>query len=94
MAVSGTATLDFGSANYTHETSVVIKGQAAIVGTSRVEAWLRLEATADHDLDALLAEGPEMFISAGNIVAGTGFTIYARTVGPVTGQVKTDWVWE
>ena len=71
---SGTATLDFGAFPGKSDASVVITGQAAIVAGSLVEAWIRPVATADHTADEHMAETLKVF--AGNIVAGTGFTIY------------------
>jgi hypothetical protein len=72
--MKGTATLDFGAFPGKSDASVTVTGQTTIVAESLVEAWIRLEATADHTVDEHLVDPP--VISAGNIVAGTGFTIY------------------
>lgn len=74
MSASGTAVLDFGAFPGASDTSVAVTGQGAIIAGSSVEAWLRLEATADHSADEHLVE--TIKVMAGNIVAGTGFTIY------------------
>jgi len=74
MGASGTATLDFGAFPGASDASVAVTGQAAILAGSLVEAWLRMEATADHSADEHLVE--TIKVLAGNIVAGTGFTIY------------------
>lgn len=74
MAGSGTATLDFGAFPGASDTSVAVTGQTGIVSGSIVGAWLRPVATADHSADEHLVE--TIRIEAGNIVAGTGFTIY------------------
>lgn len=71
---TGTAILDFGAFPGVSDTSVVVTGQAGIVAGSIVQAWLRPAATADHTSDEHLIE--TLRIEAGNIVAGTGFTIY------------------
>jgi len=73
-ATSGTGLLDFGSFPGTKYTSLVITGQAGIVAGSSVEAWITPTATADHTADEHVLEGIK--VMAGNIVAGTGFTIY------------------
>jgi hypothetical protein len=72
---SGTATIDFGAFPGKSDASLAITGQASIVSGSLVEAWIRPEATADHSADEHMVETIKVF--AGNIVAGTGFTIYA-----------------
>lgn len=79
---TGTATIDFGAFPGTADTSLAITGQAAIVSGSLVEAWLRPVATADHSVDEHMVDAMNVF--AANIVAGTGFTIYAFDAGPAT----------
>lgn len=74
MGAQGTATLDFGAFPGKSDASVTVTGQAGIVAGSLVEAWLRLEATTDHSADEHLVE--TLKVAAGNIVGGTGFTIY------------------
>lgn len=74
MGAQGTTTINFGAFPGSSDTSVVITGQAGIVAGSLVEAWVRLVATADHSADEHMVETIKIF--AGNIVAGTGFTIY------------------
>ena len=72
----GTTTIDFGAFPGSSDTLIVVTGQAGIVAGSLVEAWLRLVDSADHLADEHWLETISVF--AGNIVAGTGFTIYAR----------------
>lgn len=74
MATQGTAVLDFGAFPGASDASVAVTGQAGIVAGSLVEAWLQLAASADHSADEHLVE--TLRVSAGNIVAGVGFTIY------------------
>lgn len=75
-ATTGTAVVDFGAYPGTSDTSVAVTGQAGITASSTVLAWIKLEATTDHSVDEHWADPPAVF--AGSIVAGTGFTIYAR----------------
>jgi hypothetical protein len=82
------AILDFGAFPGATDCSLAITGQASILSGSDVEAWLVPVATADHSADEHLVE--HLRILAGNIVAGTGFTIYAlddnQIVEPTTAQ--------
>ncbi len=73
---TGTTTIDFGAFPGATDTTVTVTGQTAIAAGSLVEAWIRPVATADHTADEHWVEGP--VITAGNIVAGTGFTIYGH----------------
>lgn len=74
MATQGTATLDFGAFPGASDASVAVTGQAGIGSSSLVEAWIFPSATADHSADEHIVETLRVF--AGNVVAGTGFTIY------------------
>jgi hypothetical protein len=74
MAGQGTTTIDFGAFPGATDATVVITGQAAITTSNLVEAWINPTATADHTADEHWVDPPEVF--AGNIVNGTGFTIY------------------
>lgn len=74
-ATVGSTTIDFGAFPGKSDTSVAVTGQTAIVAGSTVDAWLRPETTADHPADEHLVE--TISVRAGNIVAATGFTIYA-----------------
>lgn len=85
MGARGTTTIDFGAFPGNSDTSVAITGQAAIVAGSLVEAWIRLEASADHSADEHLVESLKMV--AGNIVAGTGFTIYGVNTSEINEPV-------
>lgn len=78
VGTTGTATIDFGGFPGKSDASVDVTGQAGIVSGSVVEAWLRLESTGDHSADEHRIE--TIKVTAGNIVAGTGFTIYAHNV--------------
>lgn len=81
MGAQGTATLDFGVFPGKSDTSVEVTAQAAIVGGSLVEAWIRPVATADHSADEHMVETIKVF--AGNISAGVGFTIYGFNTSEV-----------
>ncbi len=81
MGAQGTATIDFGAFPGASDASVAVTGQTGITGTSLVEAWLYPSGTADHSADEHIVE--TIRVTAGNIVAGTGFTIYALNTGQI-----------
>lgn len=89
----GTATIDFGAWPGSDFTSLDITGQAGILSGATVRAWIRLAATADHSIDEHIAA--PLRISAGNVVAGTGFTIYAAfdALAVTYGQYSVHWEW-
>jgi hypothetical protein len=92
MSGTGTAIVDFGTTPVSNATEVVT-GQAGILASSLVEAWISPVATADHTADEHTVE--ELGVMAGNIVPGTGFTIYLTAFGPngSFGKWTVNWVW-
>lgn len=72
---TGVTTINFGSFPGSSDASVTITGQAGILSTSLVSAWLIATDTSDHLADEHVVETIE--VRVGSIVAGTGFTIYA-----------------
>lgn len=82
---TGTALLDFGSFPGASDASVVVTGQTGIASGSFVEAWISPSVTADHTADEHVVETLE--VVAGNIVAGTGFTIYGVNTNQVNEPV-------
>lgn len=90
---NGTATLDFGAFPGTTDTSVTVTGQTGILSTSPVEAWILPAATVEHTADEHWVEA--LKVVAGNVVAGTGFTVYGRTEDNTRlyGRFNVGWVW-
>lgn len=70
----GETTIDFGAFPGASDASTTVTGQTGIVSGSKIMAWLYPKATADHSADEHILETIRIY--AGNIVAGTGFTIY------------------
>lgn len=89
MGASGQATLNFGAFPGASDASVAITGQAGIVSGSMVEAWIFPATTADHSADEHLLE--TMRVMAGNIVGGTGFTIYGYNTSQFSEPVAEQW---
>ena len=91
---TGNATLEFGAFPGSSDTSVAVTGQTGITTSSFVEAWLVPTATADHSADEHVVE--TIKVIAGNIVNGTGFTIYGVNTGNnsrIYGTWSVSWVW-
>jgi hypothetical protein len=90
MSTQGTAIVDFGTGKL--DTSVAVTGQGAIGAGNLVEAWLSGVSTSNNLTDAGFAE--DMLIFAGDIIPGTGFTVYAFCkFGRSFGQFTVDWCW-
>lgn len=94
----GTALLDFGVSPGKSDTSVVVTGQTGIVSGSIVNVQVAAVATADHSADEHIVEPLEVY--AGNIVAGTGFTIFGinrsfsgRESPRLFGKFTIAWKW-
>lgn len=103
MSATGTATLDFGAFPGAADTSVAVSGQTAIQAGALVEAWLLPTATADHSVDEHILASDAISVVAGNVVAGTGFTIYGLNAAMaevslgdeyhIYGQWVVAWAW-
>jgi hypothetical protein len=76
---AGVAIVDFGAFPGASDTSLAVTGLPAITANGAVVASITPKASTDHSADEHWAE--TIGVSAGNIVAGTGFTIYAKNTG-------------
>lgn len=83
---TGTAIIDFGAFPGTTQASVAVTGQSSILNTSLPQAFIKLTISPDHSADEHMIEG--LKITTGNVVAGTGFTIYAELYQPVPAKVN------
>lgn len=88
---TGTATLNFGSAPGTNVVVSTVTGQSAITSGSKVEAFLMGDSTATHNAYEHFIV--PLVLRCGNIVAGTGFDIYASSDLRLTGTFTVNWVW-
>ena len=90
----GTATINFGAAPGNPTATLAITGQTAIAAGAFIEAWIQGDSTADHNAyEHLVIFARLVSLACGDLVAGTGFTIYAATELRITGQVSCRWVW-
>lgn len=78
---AGLTTINFGAFPGASDASVTITGQAGILAGSVVDAWLVATSTVDHLADEHFIES--IRVTAGNIVPGVGFTIYASNTSTV-----------
>jgi len=93
MATQGVTTIDFGATGSDY-LATVVTGQASISGTSDVEAYFMADSTTDNDEDAHNIAAQLVGLTAGSIVAGTGFTIYATCEDEIAcGTFKVRWVY-
>jgi hypothetical protein len=78
----------------TNVVTTVITGQTGITSGARVNVWLQGGSTASHNAtEHSLIFPSRVGLSAGSIVAGTGFTITAETELRLTGDVQVKWAW-
>jgi hypothetical protein len=93
-ATRGTATIDFGPFPGTSEAVIAVGGQASILATSDVQAYIMADDTSgthtanDHRVAAAL-----MSLTCGTPVASTGFSIYGRCADKMQGTFFLRWVW-
>jgi hypothetical protein len=93
-ATAGTATINFGTGVGSNEASVQVTGQTTITATNTVvvdidpDGSTATHSASDHryfpELASLIPSAP---------TAGTGFTIYARSIHKLTGSWTVRWSW-
>jgi hypothetical protein len=83
ISQTGIGTVNFGAFPGGTDTVLTITGQPQILAGSTIDAWIVASPTADHSADEHWVDPPA--ITAGNIVPGVGFTIYAKSQGPAGG---------
>jgi len=95
VTVSGSAIIDFGPVPGKNITSVTVTGQTNILNTSNIYIFMMSDSTVSNSLGHNSEE--HMFVpiklTAGNIVEGISFTIYAETEFRLTSTFKVRWLW-
>ena len=88
--MQGITQVDFGAIDTIRgDAEFLLTGLTGILTTSSIECRLRIEATADHDIDDTLIDAPEFL--AGKIIAGVGFSIFGSMKhGAVYGKYNLD----
>ena len=94
MPATGTATIDFGAAPGSSEASVAVTGEAAVLGTSKAEAWIMGDdTTADHPASDHRYAAALIGLTCGTPTLATGVTIYGRCLDKMEGDIAVRWVW-
>lgn len=93
MVRSGLTEIDFGAFPGSDTATLAVTGQDDIAATASLSAVILYKATDDHTADEHIVDPPRVI--AGNIVAGTGFTIYGTTATNqlVYGKWSVGWRW-
>ena len=95
MGAVGTAVLDFGAEPGATEATVAVAGQAGILATSSVEAWIQGATSANNTVADHLVAAALLKVTPGIPTAGVGFTLYGDTLaGLAAGQFTVQWVWD
>jgi hypothetical protein len=90
MSNKGVAYLDFGSTPV--DSADLFIADTNILAGSLVDAWLVAMPTSNNDLEEGMFS--DLRVTAGNIVAGSGFTIMGRCKDDfLTGQITVHWAW-
>lgn len=91
---TGTATIDFGAFPGANEASIAVTGQAAILGTSKADAYVMGDdTTSDHTAEDHRYLECFASLTCGTPTAATGFTIRARSTERLQGTFALRWVW-
>lgn len=93
---TGTVEADFGTVGTlgTSEVAIVITGQTGITSSKSLNARIEVAATSNHTIEDHRYAATFLGVSVGNIVDGVGFTIYIRTLYPMTGKFNIRWTWQ
>lgn len=81
----GQVDVDFGAFPGCSDASVVVTGQSGIGAGSTIQVCIAARATTEHSADECWLEPVKLGV--GNIVAGTGFTVYAVNANQINEPV-------
>ena len=96
LLTSGVIEANFGAIGSlgTSELAVVVTGQSGITSSKYATAKIELTSSSDHSIETHQYAATLLGITTGNIVDGVGFTIYLRTLYPLTGKFNIRWMWQ
>lgn len=78
----------------TNEAELVVTGQTGIAAGAKVQAQIGLTATTDYTVkDHKYLGSLGVSVTTGNVVAGTGFTIFIRSSQKLTGDISIAWLY-
>lgn len=93
-SATGVEIIDFGAWPGSNEASVPVTGQALILTTSKVDAFIMADdTTSDHTASDHRYADALMGLTCGTPTLATGFTIYARSTEKLVGTFQVRWVW-
>lgn len=78
---TGEIEVDFGAFPGLSDASIAVTGQATILTSSNIGAWIKPKDTTDHSIDEHIVETLEVY--AHTIVAGTGFTVTVKNTSQI-----------
>jgi hypothetical protein len=81
--------IDFGSNTQEEYDTTLFVADTSITGTSKIIVCISAKATADHTLEDVTSTTIVVF--AGNVAAGSGFTIYAKATEGTYGKYKVNY---
>ena len=94
ITAAGTATLDFGVAPGGQVATVAVTGQSQLAVDSQIRLFISGDdSTTDHNTYEHGMAAMFVGLTAGTIVAGTGFTITAMSAYTLSGTFKVRWVY-
>lgn len=90
----GSANLNFGAAPGTSQVSVAVTGQASLIASSSIQAYIQgNDITPDHTAYEHQFLGNYVKCLISDVIAGTGFTIQSMTELRLRGIVTVRWKW-
>lgn len=91
---AGSAVVDFGTFPGSNTASVAVTGQAAILNTSKVFAYIKSDDTSvNHTANDHLYAPILMDLSCNTPTPSTGFTVTAISPYKLTGKFTVRWQW-
>jgi len=84
------ATLNFGAQTQQEFDASIFVGDVSVTSSSKIIVTLCVVATTDHTMEDIAST--ELTLSAGNVVAGSGFTIYGKCDAGTYGAYKINYI--
>jgi hypothetical protein len=91
--ITGSIDIDFGASPGLNQTSVVVTGQTNLLAGSDITVSVYAIATADNTIDDIKFLASLIGLSAGTIVAGDRFTIYATSTQKIEGLITLNYAY-
>jgi hypothetical protein len=89
----GSGVLSFGGLPGGGVATLVVTGQSGILANSRIRAWVQGSTADFNEYEHQLILPGRIGLGIGDVVAATGFTVYAETELRLAGAVAVKWEW-